>query len=316
MPLPTLNTEGIDVSNTLYKIMQMKQMEQHSQNAQASNALHQQQLKHEETQAQSALMENYIKGLSIVRPDEWKAFRNYFKGQGVPDFLMPKETAFEKEPDANGKVVPDSELFTKHRDFIVNSYHEAKNGKKFKQETIYNIDGRTLSIPIPEGGTVDPEIVTGEKGWSFKAPDKKTISEYTTFYDAGKKAGKTDAQMDAEWEHRKIRIARESRPPRAEGDKDKPSNRKKEWMELNADLKAQGKPGITLEQYIADETERSGHKPVVRKPGAISTTTAAANTGRAFLSPDGKTITFSGKIYPVDADGTFTLDGKKMRVKK
>lgn len=324
--VPDLNTGGVDISNTLYKIAQMEQAKRQGAASPLEEELKSKQIALEQAKAHAAVLDDYVKGMSIVDPEEWKEFRAYYKGQGVPEFLLPKDNAFDMPPDINGKVVKNKELFEKHRQFILDSYRGAKSGKKFTQEKIYNIDGRTMSIPIEEGTSVDPEIVTGEKGWSFKAPEKETINEFNVFYRGMKAKGMNDAAISAAWDKKELSMkesaARAGRAPKADSEESKPTERQKKWREYNADLKRQGKPTITLEKFVQDEADRSSPlKPLVREAvsgGAQPTGSPQTKPtgGKAFLSSDGKTVTYNGSVYTVDKDGTFTVNGVRMRVKK
>jgi len=111
-------------------------------------------------------------------------------------------------------------------------------------------------------------------------------SDFNLFYKAMKAKGLPEDEISAAWEERKVRVARESRPPRDASEP--PTTNMKEHAIYNADRKKAGKPELSFEEYMKIKFEWNdpyGVKETIKnrlnqgKPQGTSTITPQRGTG-------------------------------------
>ena len=109
------------------------------------------------------------------------------------------------------------------------------------------------------------------------------------------------------------------KPGEGEGKPPTPTTSQKELEQINRERAAAGQPPLSMEEYKADPiiTQIVKEQLNKKKPAAPAKAPAppkgAAMPGE--LSPDGKSITVGVTLYPIGADGTVIVNGKKYKVK-
>jgi hypothetical protein len=195
MEIPALNTQGIEIGNTLLKIKQLQELDQSRDRnallAEKNNPLvvdTQNAYKKAETQGkvidnQKALFEHAKQGLEWVQANveigNDPAYANYYehmtKNMKMPLGSLPAPDAFydtltdEQTPggkikrfnkDRFGKWA--SRAATTSKDIEDSNF---KNAGLYEQKTFYGPENKTMVIPVKKGEIYDPEKELG-KGWS------------------------------------------------------------------------------------------------------------------------------------------------------
>lgn len=191
--IPQLQTNNLDVSNTLFKLAAMKQMQnqQNIENQRAleqdtrQNALFEIQKKQSELAIQKEkgqmAKDGVIQGLASVyagKPEEWDRNADWIKSTyGIPI----EKTASFSLVDKNGNQILDKKALAEYARIVsMNADDFAKyglsGGKEKENKILYGPNGKTISVAITKGEDYDPEAHFG-KGWSFKDPTKDDIAK-------------------------------------------------------------------------------------------------------------------------------------------
>jgi hypothetical protein len=108
------------------------------------------------------------------------------------------------------------------------------------------------------------------------------------------------------------------KPGEGEGKPPTPTTSQKELEQINGERAAAGQPPLSMEEYKADPIKQIVKEQLNKKKPAAPAKAPAPPKGAAMtgeLSPDGKSITVGGTLYPIGADGTVIVNGKKYKVK-
>ena len=213
--LPELNTNGIDISNTLLKLKQAKDEREYKnallQEREEANALKEQDLKVKQIEAQTKLFTHAREGLNWVvanvengDPTAYDKFREHMtKNMGIPEDSFPAPDTFYDEKEDVSAPGGKTKVFNKERfmkwssrtmmtadQLMKNNYDHTA----FDQKVAYGPGGKTMSVAIKKGEIYDPEEQIGV-GWTFNAPEKSKL-------------------LSPEEESQQVRIAHAKREPK------------------------------------------------------------------------------------------------------
>ena len=202
MELPALNT-GVDVSNTIAKIAQLKAMDTENAlrqkefglkerdlqlkegEAESLNAFHVVSANHQKelekeaaVKAKDALIASYHRDLNLVNPEQIDGFNKHYIEQGVPAELMWQPV---RKVGENGVEVTDKDALSEYKKLFNANMNNYKEKGKAELKTFYNMEGEAKTIPIPKDLENDFDInkVLGSKGWSSEKPSNEKLDEYT-----------------------------------------------------------------------------------------------------------------------------------------
>jgi hypothetical protein len=198
MPLPQLNTGGLDISNTLLKIKQMENIDENQnlrnalldakkpdpETVRLQNELKQEEIKVKRLESLTKLNDLAREGLNWVQanveqgdPSAYSAYRKHMvEGMGLPQEGFPEDdTFYDSKPDASNPEGV-TKVFNKDRfnkwafRSLATSSEMVKNRFQVEGEnkTIYGPGGKSMTVFVKKGEMFNPEEIG--LGWSLEKP--------------------------------------------------------------------------------------------------------------------------------------------------
>jgi len=306
MPVPELNTQGIDIGNTLLKIEQMKRGVVQDEHYELQNALLKRKLspeslanenalavlqrKKEQIEADKELLAHAAGGLPWVKANiengninAYTDYRNHMvNDMGMNERLIPNpETFFDSAPDptVEGGV---SQTFNKNRfndwsnraamtakDIVANGFDP--EGKRYEMKILYGPGDKTMMLPIKKG-----EKYTPEAGWTLEKPQyesEKWGSEQQFMKYATSPVGKY--------------------PSNPEGMGLTPAQASEKWLNMKAKYTKEGKIVMPQMQYSSSGMVDESGQPLIINRATGDLEAAPVKVG---VKPSGKKDTLEERL--------------------